>query len=237
MDQGIAVGERRRRIDVDAHLLNLAYVFKDVGRLTAYGYYFDYDADEDNFIRFSSLSVGGRFHGQRALQENLALFYTAEFANQQDAGNNPESRDVNYYRADLGVRVGPVTIQATGEILEGEGTPLNSFQTPHANLQIHNGFADRFGITPADGLQDVFLQIGSSIGEKARITGIFHDFRADWGGRRYGREFDLLANYDFNDHSKVAFKLETYWSDQDLVATDITTRDVVKAWLWFRYRF
>ncbi len=87
-------------VDMQSPLLNLGYNFPGIGKLTAYGYWLDYDDPHDSgpfAYAFSTRTYGIRFKGSASLFEDLSLFYTAEYAYQTDYKDNPASYGANYY--------------------------------------------------------------------------------------------------------------------------------------------
>jgi hypothetical protein len=101
----------------------------------------------------------------------------------------------------------------------------HAFQTPLASLHRHNGWADRFLVTPDDGLQDSFAGIGTRMRDWD-VTARFHDFRADNGGARYGREFNASVGRQFGDNMGVELKLARFQGNDGW-------DDATKFWLSF----
>jgi len=195
--------------------LDGAHKFLGVGTLRAYILSIDYDADA--LSRLSTSTIGASFAGKAKLSDALNLTYRLEIASQNDTGNNPESVDANYVRADLGLKIGKVAFGAGYEVLGGGDD--GSFNTPLATLHKFNGWADRFLATPADGLQDAFLSIGATLGEW-NLVGIYHDFSADSGGASWGSELDAQVVYTAPWKQKVVLKLARYDADQWAWDTD-----------------
>ncbi|OQY00778.1 MAG: hypothetical protein B6I22_15085 [Desulfobacteraceae bacterium 4572_123] len=81
-----------KNVDMTSPLLNVSYAFPGIGKLTAYGYWLDYDDDHNSgpfSFAFSTQTYGIRFNGSTSLVNNLNLLYTAEYAYQADYKNNP----------------------------------------------------------------------------------------------------------------------------------------------------
>jgi hypothetical protein len=174
--------------DSDIHLLRATADLKPVGSLVAYAYLLDLpDAPA-----MSSNSFGARLLGSQKLGQ-AALLYTVEYARQSNAGANPRQFTVDYLLLEPGVKIGPVTGKVGYERLSGNGQA--ALQTPLATLHAFNGWADKFLVTPADGLRDVYVDV--AVAPKAKgfpnglvLRAIYHDFRSTLGNRPYGHEFD-----------------------------------------------
>ena len=82
-----------------------------------------------------------------------------------------------------------MTARLGWEHLGGDGT--HALQAPLGTLHAFDGWADKFLVTPANGLDDRYLGLGAAFGREragARATRQFawHDYRADHGGAHYG---------------------------------------------------
>ena len=129
-------------------------------------------------------------------------------------------------------RTTPVLVQGiTGKIgwehLGGDG--VSGFQTPLATLHAFNGWADKFLVTPANGLDDRYASVSGKFGRgkfegKLGWTVAFHDFNADRGGADYGREWDASLSFPLPAGFSGLVKLADYRSDG-------FARDTRKLWL------
>jgi hypothetical protein len=210
---------------MDSHLIHMERSFEGWGTLSVYDYFLDFeDAD---FHYGSTNSLGARFAGRHGLGERLDLLYGAELAHQTDVGDNPEDVSATYRLLELGAKVGIVTGKVGWEVLGGDGNA--AFQTPLATLHAFNGWADKFLVTPDDGLEDLFLLLGVKVG-KGNLSAIYHDFRADEGGAEYGSEIDLLFTWPVTQELTFGVKYADYSAD------DFAT-DTRKAWAWLEASF
>jgi len=73
------------------HLLNGAWSFKNIGKLT--GYY--YDIDNKDAANLSNRTLGLRFAGKLG-NDGPKIVYGLEYASQKDAGNNPVAYSADY---------------------------------------------------------------------------------------------------------------------------------------------
>jgi hypothetical protein len=205
--------------------LDGTFTFSGVGTLRAY--YLSIDYEDQALWRLSTNTIGASFAGKAKLSDAVNLSYRLELAQQSDTGDNPESVDADYLRADLGLGVGKVSFGAGYEVLGGGDD--GSFNTPLATLHKFNGWADRFLATPADGLRDAFLSIGAKLG-RWNLVGIYHDFSADAGGASWGTEVDAQVLYTTPWKQKIALKYARYDADQWAWDTD-------KLWIWTSWGF
>lgn len=130
----------------DAHLVNLSYTFPQFGKLTAYGYFLDFDDNrrtpfpEGNgiapgFVGPVSLdtdTIGARFVGRHEIGDSFDLQTEFEWANQDpsnDAGDSPvtgaeviDFDDNDYTNIELGVQWGGTRVDNIGFLPVGEPT-------------------------------------------------------------------------------------------------------------------
>jgi hypothetical protein len=211
---------------MSSHLAEVEHLFAGVGALRVYGYLLDWD--EASQAGLSTFSYGASLAGAPKLSERVQLPYRIELAQQADAGDNPNRIDAGYWRADLGVAIGPATLSAGYELLEGDPA-RGAFSTPLATLHSFNGWADKFLTTPANGLADLYLTAAASLG-RFKLEGSFHDFSADTGGASWGSELDLLVVYTAPWKQSFGTKAALYDADDWATDTD-------KLWLYTEWSF
>jgi hypothetical protein len=231
LDLGYAYIARQRTVTGASRPMSTShfegvYTFSEVGALR--GYFLSIDYDQEPLWALSTTTFGASFAGKTNVSDALGLTYRLEMATQQDNGNNPESVEADYVRADLGFNFGKVTAAAGYEILGG-ATGDGSFNTPLATLHKFNGWADKFLATPADGLRDLFISVSANLGRFA-LTGVYHDFSADSGGASWGTEFDAEIVYTTSWKQKIALKYAAYDADDWATDTD-------KIWIWTQWGF
>lgn len=210
--------------DTEIHGVRAAYTIKNVGTLSAYGYWLDVPSSPAS----SNRTLGVRMAGELPVGGKASILYSAEYARQHDHGANPRSFGLGYWLFEPGVKAGPVTLKAGYERLEGNGTV--GLQTPLATLHAFNGWADKFLTTPASGLRDVYLDAGYKVPGKGPLAGLvlraaWHDYGSTTGGIAYGQEWNALASYPLGKRFTLTAKLARY--DADAFATDTTK-------LWFQ---
>ncbi|MFP5465867.1 MAG: hypothetical protein ACLGHR_14025, partial [Gammaproteobacteria bacterium] len=153
--------------------------------------------------------------------------WTLETAKQRDHASNPNDTDVEYFLLEPSLASGGLTWKLGWEQLGGNGS--TAFQTPLATLHAFNGWADKFLVTPANGLDDRYASVSGKFGSgklegKLGWTVAFHDFSADRGGADYGREWDASLAFPLPAGFSGMLKLADYRSDG-------FARDTRKLWL------
>lgn len=215
--------------DNDIHGVRLGYQVKALGTVSGYGYWLDIPAAPAS----SSRTLGIRLTGEHALSKQVKLTYAAEYARQNSHGANPLSFGHDYWLIEPGIAAGPVTFKAGYEQLDGDGR--SALQTPLATLHAFNGWADKFLTTPANGLRDIYVDLGYRLSHAGPLKGmalrlVYHDYRSARLGIAYGSEWDAMISYPLRKNVTVLVKLARY--DAERFATDTT-----KAWLSLELRF
>ncbi len=172
---------------------NLAWK-TSLGTLTGFAYLID--QDEPLVLGNSSQSYGARFAGARKLAPKLLLTYAASYARQSAYRRNPNHYAASYVAGEIGIEAAALKLSLGGELLGADsGLPLTSFQTPLATLHKFNGWADKFLVTPPDGLRDLYGSAGygwkkAGPFDAVAVTAVYRRFDSDRASRRYGDEID-----------------------------------------------
>lgn len=212
-------------IDLNAHLINIQYSGFSAGKLEGYGYFLDYNDRE----AISSQTLGLRFSGAQALNENVKIIYTAEYANQDDYKDGTMDNQ-SYYLAELGAKYKGWLAKLSYEMQEGDGT--DSFKTPLGTNHAYQGWADQFLSTPPQGLRDIyFTVVGKVLG--AKVVAVYHDFETDKNSLDAGDEFDILVQKTFKQHYTVGVKYSDYNADSEFASKV----DTEKFWLYGQIKF
>ena len=214
----------------DSHLLDAAYTMSEALSVSVYGYFLDFK----NATALSSQTIGARIAGAPKIGDNWAITYAAEYATQDDYGDNTNEYSADYVLAELGFKWNWLGLKAGYELLEGSGVAGEQFLTPLATLHAHNGWVDRFLVTPANGLEDTYIAASAKV-SKGTFKLILHDFSADTGGGDYGTEVDFLAKWPLGKHYSVLGKIGVYSGDSN--ATGVFAIDTTKAWLMLTAAF
>jgi hypothetical protein len=227
-----------------SHLLNVQYGGLTFAKLEGYAYLLDFESE--NARRFSTSTLGLRIQGDFVPAPKLKLTYAAEAANQRDFSGNVADINVNYFATELGLN------RAIGGVIESFGVKLNieqlggkggvqTFQTPLGTNHAFQGFADRFLVTPGDGIRDIFATLNVKI-LGTQLSTSYHVFNADHDGYRYGTEWDLLVERAFKNGFLVGLKYADYCADRNVnnVARNSVSQqayDLNKFWAYIQYQF
>jgi len=191
---------------------NVNYQYKDLAKVTAYGYWYsDYDAvDINNKAKQSTQTYGLAVNGSPKITENVTLHYTAEYSYQADYAN---SNDISLSRFNLmgGASFMGVTLKGAVEELGANGT--QAFQTPFGTNHKFQGWADMFLATPDDGVRDINATLaGKVMGTKLMF--VYHNFQSVTNNIDYGNEYDFLVTKKFGKHYQLLAKYAYYDADE-----------------------
>lgn len=208
---------------LSTHLFNAAYK-RGKQQWTGYAYLHD---DRD-VAAASTATLGLRWTGSHAA-EPLTWGWTAEYARQRDHADNPRDFSHAYWLLEPTLQAKGVTYRVGWEHLGGDGT--HALQTPLATLHAFNGWADKFLVTPAGGIEDVYVGAGGKAGKFTWVA-TYHDYRADtpFGAiDRYGREFDASLSRPLWKDWTGMVKFADYRADD-------FARDTRKWWVQLEYK-
>ncbi|MFT7670239.1 MAG: hypothetical protein ACI8X5_002947 [Planctomycetota bacterium] len=215
----------------NSHILNLSNNWENLGRLTAYGYYLDFDQQP----MLSTFTYGARFAGDHNMGE-WAMIYGLEYALQGDVEDNPNDVDATYSHVNLGVKASGVQAKLGFESLEGSSSTGGAFQTPLANRNAFNGWADQFanGI-PTTGLDDTYLDLGYE-NKTFGLGVIFHQFEPERGSASdYGDEIDAYAKVTLAEDLTIGIQYADFDADSSTTLPGLV--DVQKLWIWLTFKF
>ena len=210
----------------DNNLLRLDWKLNENHTLA--GYYYGLDIDDrgdwapgksvDNSTDTIGIEYSGKF-GPIAAK--------AAYARQEDAGDSNLNFDANYYMLEGAMNLGPVNAKIGYEVLgAGDGV---GFKTPLATLHKFQGWADKFLVTPGDGIEDLYLGITGAVGP-VKLGAYYHDFQAEDSGADFGQELDLVATWAINKQFTSQLKYATFDSDS------VRYADTDKLWLTFQLK-
>jgi hypothetical protein len=242
---------------MDSHFINVQYSGFPYGKFEPYTYLLDFESKTSE--GFSTATFGLRFQGAYDLiSYPVSILYTGELAHQTDYAENPADIDVNYYLAELGAThtfidspIESVTVKGSYEVLEGDGgEPVTgccggrvarAFQTPLGTNHAFQGWADRFLITPADGIEDLFVTLQMKVWG-ANFVAMWHHFSANDADYDYGTEWDLLLERPIATNFLVGIKYAYYDASGDApneARNSISGQafDLEKAWAYVQFKF
>lgn len=189
---------------------------------TGFAYLLDIDDREDwspnNSVNNSTDTYGLEYNGTFG-----PLTARAAYAWQSDAGDSQLEYDADYYLLEGKVLLQGVTAQLGYEVLGADNGV--GFKTPLATLHKFQGWADKFLLTPAKGIEDLYAGISGDLGP-FELAAVWHDFHAEQGSADYGSEIDLSATWPINKMLSVQLKYANFSSDDSALY-----QDTQKAWL------
>lgn len=200
----------------DSHLVYFENESLNKHKITGYGFLLD---DKDNHGA-SSQTLGARLEGGVA-----GLGYTLEYAQQSDysrpSGND---LDADYELLEISYIIDKFKVLAGMEVL-GSDDGNAAFQTPLATKHKFNGWADKFLVTPNDGLEDTYVgAVANLAGTSIKL--FYHEFEANEGNNEYGEEVDIAVGRKFGSVDAL-LKFADYQADSD----DAARNDTQKIWL------
>ena len=197
------------------HLLN-----KSIKDLSISAYYYD--------LKDISNTAGLRLNGKFALNDDLALLYVAEFAQQET--DNAASNETDYLNIEAGLSLSGITAKL-GYELQSSDDGAASFKTPLGTNHAFNGWADQFLATPNNGLVDQSFTLSSAkLGPKMQIT--YHQFESDVGSTDFGNEIDISIAKKFSENYSGLFKVAHFDADAEGGKVDTS-----KVWLQLQATF
>jgi len=215
-------GSPAKDLDNQTHLIDGSYSFSPLLNLSAYGYFMDF---EDDAPGFSNQTLGLSLWGKLDATENVSVDYQVEYANQQDYESNPNNYDADYYLLDATVNLSKVSLHGGFEVLGGDISGGQGFQTPLATLHKFQGWADKFLSIPDAGIEDAYAGITTKL-LGAKLSLYYHDFRDEENSDKYGHEVDASVAYKINKTYAVLVKAAKFSANSTSSMTDAT-----KVWL------
>ncbi|HET7843708.1 MAG TPA: hypothetical protein VFL14_06130 [Xanthomonadales bacterium] len=208
------------KYDLNAHLVNASL---PLGPVTAVGY--AYFVENEDLPLTSTETYGVRASATHALGAPWTVSWSAEAAQQSD-WKDGLPLDESYGWAEVVVGTPVARAKLGRERLGGDG--VRAVQTPFASLHPFNGFADKFTVTPANGLVDAWAGLGGKLGPGEAAV-VFHRFESDRGSTHYGDEWDVSWKWTPSPHHELEAKAAKY-------GADAFARDATKVWLAYTYR-
>lgn len=224
----------------NSHVLYANYLARPWLRLEAYAYLLDFS----NADRFSSNTFGARANGTYPLADGWGLVYTAEYAHQYDAADNPFGYSEDYLLMEGGLSrtfahwVKSVSAKFSYELLGGDGTPGSAFVTPLGTNHAFQGWADRFLVTPDSGIQDYYLTGVAQFVHDFKFVVSYHEIDSDAGAFDYGEELDLELTKLIAQHYTLGTKAAFYDADPGVRnRVGPAAADATIVWVWAGMKF
>jgi hypothetical protein len=197
------------------HLLN-----KSIKDLSISAYYYD--------LKEMSNTLGLRLNGKLAINDDLALLYVAEYAEQET--DNAASNETDYLNVEAGLTFTGITAKL-GYELQSSDDGAASFKTPLGTNHAFNGWADQFLVTPNVGLVDQSITLSSArLGPNVQLS--YHQFESDYGSTDFGSEVDLSIARKLSENYSVLLKAAHFDAD-----SEGGKKDTSKVWLQLQATF
>ena len=215
-------GARQQAVAGDNVLANLSYV-TPVGTLTGFAYLVDQDEAAVQNYRMSSQTYGVRLAGAKPLSKAVKASWQLSYARQSDYHRNPNDYSADYWLADATLEVKGWKLNGGYEVLgASSGVALTSFETPLGTNFKFQGWADKFLVTPPNGVRDLYVGGGYGLKELGPLKAVsfqaaWHRFESDRLSQHYGNEIDLLASAKWR---KTAISVRYAHYDAKSFATD-----------------
>lgn len=205
--------------DLNFPFANINYQINGLASVTAYGYWLA--AYGDGKSGKSSQTYGLAVTGSPKINKDLKLHYRAEYSYQADYKNNPNSVSLSRYSLMGGASFMGITLKGAVEELGANGA--QAFQTPYGTNHKFQGWADKFLVTPKEGVRDINATLAAKpLGIK--LAFVYHNFQSVTNNIDYGNEYDFLIAKKFGKHYSLLAKYAYYDAD------DFST-DTHKFWL------
>ncbi|MEI8040178.1 MAG: hypothetical protein WCL11_02140 [Verrucomicrobiota bacterium] len=202
---------------MSSHLFDLRWKRKDQVNVSAYGLLLDYDPP--SLFYQSTRTFGVRCTGPWKLNDDWGIYYTGEFANQQDFARNPNQVNANYWLGELGAVYQGHTLKA-GLAWLGGRSATDKLSTPLAHP--FNGWTELFASNPSQGtshgLEAIYLGLGGPVSQQVGLTYTvtLYDYYAANDGAHYGRELDFGLAWKVKpvwDKWEIGTRFAYYWAD------------------------
>lgn len=214
---------------VNFPFLNVNYKYQDLVQVTGYGFWLaDYDTNQAGR---SAQTYGLTVSGSPKITEDVKLHYHAEYSYQADYKNNPNSVSLSRYSLMGGASYWGITLKGAVEELGANGS--QAFQTPFGTNHKFQGWADKFLVTPKDGVRDINATLAAQP-YGVKMAFVYHNFQSVTNSIDYGNEYDFLVTKKFGKHYQLLAKYAYY--DAYAVNGNVNynpglTKDTHKFWL------
>lgn len=196
--------------DGDSHFLLVDYKVSDAHSFSAFGYLMDIEENE-NYAAGKTSSNSSDTYGLEYRGNLGPALLKAAYATQSDAGESLLKYDTHYYLAEVAYKFESIKLSIGYEELGADNGV--GFKTPYATLHKFQGWADKFLLTPIDGIEDVYFGITGGVGA-VKLGAFYHDFAAESSSTDFGSEMDLVATWPANKNLSFQLKAARFESDE-----------------------
>ncbi|MEJ7932852.1 alginate export family protein [Sphingobium sp. AN558] len=223
-------GARQQAVSGDNILANLSYKLK-TGMITGFAYIVDQDEAAVTYLgrpfSLSSQTYGARAAFSVPLSKAVKLNLLASYARQSDYHRSRIDYAADYWLGEIGISAKGWTLTGGYEVLGTDASACNkvngaavvaSLQTPLATLHKFNGWADKFLVTPPNGLRDAYGSIGYTLPKVGKMGPLgllvaYHRYDSDRLGIDYGSEWNAQATLKISKRLSGLIKYADYNAD------------------------
>ncbi len=228
--QGHSAAANGNPLESNSHLINASYTVRPELKLTGFIYLLDFN----NRAIQSSNTYGIRATGKVSLEEIIgeawSSAYELTYAHQTDGGSNGGSNaisyEANFFAVDVKLVHKEYGFAGLGYQSLGSDNGVIGFQMPLGTNHAFNGWADIFLGTPAGGLEDAYVYIGTTLPCKTKGKLVFHKFYSSRGNSDLGWEFDAVVSKKLSRNWSVLSKFAYYQNNGS--ATLDTTKFILE---------
>lgn len=214
------------------HLARLDWNIVENHKLS--GFYYGLDIDErSSWPTGKSVDNSGDTYGIEYDGKFGPVAAKAAWATQSEAGDSTLDYDADYYMLEGGMNFNVVNVKLGYEVLGSDNGV--GFKTPLATLHKFQGWADKFLVTPGEGIEDLYVGVTGKVGP-VKLGAFYHDFQADDAARDaqddgFGSEWDLVATWPVTKHLTTQLKYANFSSDRDDKRAGGYISDTEKLWV------
>ncbi|MCB1705466.1 MAG: porin [Halioglobus sp.] len=210
----------------DNHFIHLQYTLLENHSIVGFAYLLDID-DRTGWAPGRSVDNSSDSYGLRYSGVFGAFSLNASYAYQTDAGDSSLDYAANYYAVEGGASLFGVKATLGYEVLASDNGV--GFKTPLATLHKFQGWADKFLVTPDDGIQDLYLGIAGAVGP-LKLAATWHDFQAEQASQDFGTELDLAATWPVSERWSLQLKYASFSADNSA-----PLEDTQKLWMTVQF--
>lgn len=196
-------------VKLDTRVLNVRYSALAAATISGYVYLTDADDKNTAFNSWDNNTWGLRLVGKQTAGD-WSYAYSAEYAAQQDAKQNPADYDASYLALEASASYAGVSVTLGQETLGADGSD-GYFITPFATLHKFQGWTDKFlgggKGNQAGGIVDSYASVGTSV-SGVKLLAVYHSFDSD-DRRAAGGIADMGSEWGVLVATK---KLDVDWS-------------------------
>jgi hypothetical protein len=202
------------------HLARVNWKIADGHSLSGFAYLLDID-ERGGYAPNKSVNNSTDTFGLEYTGSFGPVSAKAAYAQQSDGGDSYLDYDADYYMVEAAAKFAGVKATAGYEVLGSDNNV--GFKTPLATLHKFQGWADKFLVTPGDGIEDMYLSAAGKLGP-VKMAVIYHDFSAEDSSEDFGTEWNLIGTWPINKQFTTQLKYANFSSDSDRYT------DVQKVW-------